>query len=105
MGDVLAVRDEYRQIQWAAVIQECKASGLTNKEYCIQHGLSERSFYYLQKKLRSQIINVTPELVPLDQGPTQSGKLHIRYRGADLTLPEKVDIDAVAALLRSIQSL
>ena len=39
MGDILAVRVEYRQIQWAVVIQECKASGLTNKEYCIRHGL------------------------------------------------------------------
>ena len=43
MGDVLKIRDEYRQIQWAVVIQECKASGLTNKEYCIQHGLSEKN--------------------------------------------------------------
>ncbi len=105
LGDVLAVRDEYRQIQWAAVIQECKASGLTNKEYCIRHGLSEKSFYYWQKKLRSQIIDAVPELAPLDQEPTQSRELHIQYPGADLTLPEKVDIDAVTALLRSIQSL
>ena len=43
MGDVLKIRDEYRQIQWAVVIQECKASGLTNKKYCIQHGLSEKN--------------------------------------------------------------
>ena len=49
MGNVLKIRDEYRQIQWAAAIQECKASGLTNKEYCIQHGLSEKSFYYCKR--------------------------------------------------------
>ena len=55
MGDILAVRDEHRQIQWAAVIQECKASGLTNKEYCIWHGLSEKSFYYWKKSKRSII--------------------------------------------------
>ena len=30
MGDVLKIRDEYRQVQWAAAIQECKVSGLTN---------------------------------------------------------------------------
>ena len=41
MGDVLKIRDEYRQVQWAAAIQECRASGLSNKEYCIQHGLSD----------------------------------------------------------------
>ena len=41
MGDILKIPDEYRQVQWAAAIQECKASGLSNKEYCIQHRLSD----------------------------------------------------------------
>ena len=95
MGDVLKIRDEYRQVQWATAIQECKASGLTNKEYCIQHGLSEKSFYYWQKKLRIQIVDAVPELVPLEESSEQSGELHVRYRGAELTLPEQVDMDAV----------
>lgn len=105
MGDILAVRDEYRQIQWAAVIQECKASGLTNKEYCIRHGLSEKSFYYWHKKLRTQIVVSAPELVPLEMSSVVEEELQIRYRGAELKLPSGVDMDAVAALLRSIQSL
>ena len=105
MGDILAVRDEYRQIQWAAAIQECKASGLTNKEYCIRHGLSEKSFYYWQKKLRTQIVTSTPELVPPEVAAPVEEKLQIRYCGAELKLPSGVDMDAVAALLRSVQSL
>ena len=105
MGDILAVRDEYWQIQWAAVIQECKDSGLTNKEYCIRYGLSEKSVYYWQKKLRTQIVASAPELVPLEVATPVEEELHIRYRGAELELPSGVDMDAVAALLRSIQSL
>ena len=105
MGDILAVRHEYRQIQWAAVIQECKASGLTNKEYCIRHGLSEKSFYFWLKKLRTHIVASAPELVPLEVATPVEEELQIRYRGAELKLPAGVDMDAVAALLRSIQSL
>ena len=105
MGDVLKIRDEYRQVQWAAAIQDCKASGLTNKEYCIRHGLSEKSFYYWQKKLRTQIVASAPELVPLEMSSPVEEELQIRYRGAELKLPEGIDMDAVAALLRSIQSL
>ncbi len=105
MGDILAVLDEYRQIQWAAVIQECKASGLTNKEYCIRHGLSEKRFYYWQKKLRTQIAASAPELVPQEVASPVEAELQIRYRGAELKLPSGVDMDAVAALLRSVQSL
>ena len=75
MGDVLKIRDEYRQVQWAAAIQECKASGLTNKEYCIQHGLSEKNFYYWQKKLRAQIGGVVPNSVFSAGSSVQSGEL------------------------------
>ena len=44
MADVLAVRDEYRAQQWAMLIQESKSSGMTNKDFCIQRGVSEKSF-------------------------------------------------------------
>ena len=45
------------------------------------------------------------QLVQLDSVPVADDRLQIQYRGAELKLPVGVDIDAVAALLRSIQSL
>lgn len=106
MADVLAVRDEYRAQTWAMLIQESKTSGLTNKEFCEQRGISEKSFYYWQRKLRSHIIESSePQLVPLDQPVISGDSLDIRFRGAELKLPANVDIDAVATLLRAIQSL
>ena len=107
MADVLAVRDEYRAQQWAVLIQECKSSGMTNKDFCIQRGISEKSFYYWQRKFREQIVEVAaPQLVPLDHPAEEPVDiLQIRFREAELKLPSGVDIDAVAALLRSIQSL
>ena len=106
MADVLAVRDEYRIQQWAVLIQECSASGLTNKEFCRQRGISEKSFYYWQRKLRRQIVEATPpQLVQLEPQPETDDMLQIQFRGAELRLPGGVDLEAVAALLRSIQSL
>jgi len=106
MADVLAVRDEYRAQQWAVLIQECKASGMTNKEFCELRGVSEKSFYYWQRKFREQVLEAAaPQLVPLDPLPEQKELLQIRFRGAELKLPADVDIEAVAALLCSIQGL
>ena len=68
-------------IKWASAIQECKASGLTNKEYCIQHGFSEKSFYYWRKKHRTQIVASAPELVPLEVASAVEEKLQIRIVG------------------------
>ena len=106
MADVLAVRDEYRAQQWALAIQECNSSGLTNREFCRQRGISEKSFYYWQRKLREQLVDAaSPKLVQLDSGPVSEDVLHIRYRDAELRLPGGVDVNAVAALLHSIQAL
>lgn len=108
MADVLAVRNEYRAQSWAMVIQECNSSGLSNREFCRQRGISEKTYYYWLRKLRSQMAEATaPQLVPLDPAPVpiQDDVLQIQYRGAELKLPAGVDMDAVAALLRSLQSL
>ena len=67
MADVLEVRDEYRAQHWAMVIQECRNSGLSNREYCRQRGIVEKSFYYWQRKLRKQIVeSASPQLVHLE---------------------------------------
>ena len=108
MADVLAVRDEYRTQNWTMVIQECSNSGLSNREFCRQRGISEKTYYYWLRKLRSQMAEVAgPQLVQLEPAPTlaQNDVLQIQYRGAELKLPAGVDMDTVAALLRSLQSL
>ena len=108
MADVLAVRDEYRAQNWAMVIQECNNSGLSNREFCRQHGISEKTYYYWLRKLRSQMAEAaTPQFVQLEPAPVpiQDDMLQIQYRGAELKLPAGVDMDAVATLLRSLQSL
>ncbi len=106
MADVLAVRDEYRAQAWAMLIQECNNSGLTKREFCQQRGISEKSFYYWLRKLRSHMAEATgPQLVQLDPISVQNDMLQILYRGAELKLPAGVDIDAVATLLRSLQTL
>ena len=106
MADVLAVRDEYRAQNWAMVIQECSSSGLSNREFCRQRGIPEKTFYYWLRKLRSQMAEAaTPQLVQLEPPGVSDEQLCIQYRGAELKLPVGVDMDAVAAILRSLQSL
>ena len=106
MADVLAVREEYRAQTWAMLIQECNNSGLTKRAFCQQRGISEKSFYYWLRKLRSHMAEAArPQLVPLDAPVISDDMLQIQYRCAELKLPASVDIDAVATLLRSLQTL
>ena len=106
MGEGLAVRNEDRAQNWVQVIQECRDSGLTNREFCRQRGIPEKKFYYWLRKLRTQALEAAqPQIVPISPGAVAEDVLQIHFRGADLRLPRTVDLDAVAAVLRSIQTV
>ena len=107
MGEILQVRNGYRMEQWKQIIQDCQKSGLSNKAYCQQQGISEKTYYYWLRKLRTAAVEqAAPQIMEL--GPKvddQREELYIRYRGAELTLPAETDIEAIAAVLRSLQQL
>ena len=84
MADVLAVRDEYRAQTWAMHIQECNNSGLTKRAFCQQRGISEKSFYYWLRNLRSHMAEASgPQLVQLEPAVISDDMLQIQYRGAE----------------------
>ena len=105
MADALAVRREYRLQEWAKIVEQCQKSGKSKREFCRENGIPEKTFYYRLRQLREAAIEQTAKLVELE-GPVaaREGMLRIQYRGASLELPENVDMDILAALLRSIQS-
>ena len=105
MEDVLAVRDEYRMQHWAEIIRERQESGLTVKDYCAQHGIVEKTYYYWLRKLRTAAAEtMEPQLVRLEESrPSAAQMIHIRYGTAELKLPEDVDLRAVTVLLNALR--
>jgi hypothetical protein len=106
MADVLAVRDEYRLQSWTEIIRECQASGLTNKEFCAQRGIVEKTYYYWLRKVRTAATAVMePQFVRLEEGCV-NGKdqmIEIRYGRTELRLPEDVDLKALAVFLNALR--
>ena len=106
MADVLTVRNEYRLQSWMEIIRECQESGLSNKAFCAQRGISEKTYYYWLRKIRATAAEaIEPQLVRLDEltRPETAPKIHIRYGEAELSLPEDVDLDAVTVLLNALR--
>ena len=107
MGEILQVRNAYRMEQWKQIIQDCQKSGLSNKVYCQQQGISEKTYYYWLRKLRTAAVEqAAPQIMELEpEDERRAEVLYIRYRGAELTLPAETDIEAIASVLRSLQQL
>ena len=45
---------------WLNVIHECRASGLTNRDWCEQNGISLKSYYYWIAKFRKLALEELP---------------------------------------------
>lgn len=37
--------------EWQRLVQDCRQSGMTVKAWCARNGISEKSYYYRQKKV------------------------------------------------------
>ena len=46
------ITEEVRLQEWGAAIAECNNSGMTKKEWCRQNGMSLKTFYYRQMRVR-----------------------------------------------------
>ena len=105
MADMLAVRNDLRLQNWAEVVRAKQESGLTNREFCAQNGIAEKTYYYWLRKVRQAALECgAPELVRLEEElPAADRMIRIRYGSAELTLPENVDLAAVADLLDSLR--
>ena len=106
MADVLAVRNEYRMQSWMEIIRECEESGLSNREFCAQRGISEKTYYYWLRKARTAAATVIePQLVRVDNAEMRGTEqmIEIRYGRTELELPEDVDLKALAAFLNALR--
>ena len=85
MKNVIQVQNEYRKQQWAQIIRECQSSGLSNKEYCRQQGILEKTYYYWLRKLRSEAAEGIPQIVEVEPpGNADQGLYSISWSGTDI---------------------
>ena len=112
MAGVLEIRNEYRLEEWAQMIRRCRESGLSNREFCRQNGISEKTFYYRLRKLREAAVrtesdsNVTLFRVePHPDDAMHINMLHIRYHGADIEITGDTSPDALRVLLKAMSGI
>ena len=57
--------------EWADIIRQCKSSGLSDYQWCTEHGISTTSFYRNLKKIHDTSILELPAEMPSGMVPAQ----------------------------------
>ncbi len=60
MDRISQIKNELRMKEWAAMVRECRSSGLTVKDWCMNNGVNIKTYYYRLKRVRSFICDHNP---------------------------------------------
>ena len=99
--DLPALSKEQRKAEWSRRISECRSSSLTVREWCKQHGINEKTYYYWQHRIWKSLKKAQgSQFVPVpalpEAGQRLAARIHIGgaeaeiYAGADETVVETI---------------
>lgn len=93
---------------WLDVIRQCRASGMTNQEWCEQNGVSLKSYYYWLAKIRKLALDDLPRKQYVSALPAAQKTSALSEHPAtftELPLPNTAVFDTNAAAILHIGSV
>ena len=108
--EIAKVKKNIRLQEWNRQIEEQRASNLSVQEWCQQHSIKPKTYYYHLRKVREEFLRSgkaensqekkEPEraVVPILSAP--SGRnIIIEKNGLHITLPESISADILIAVV------
>ena len=88
------VKQEYQLQEWSGMLRQRKESGLSVKDWCLEQGISEHSYYYRLRRLRQMACNALEQAqsvqlaeVPLAPKPEENhAKLRLTAKAGTLEI-------------------
>ena len=109
-SEIATVKKNVRLQEWNRQIEEQKASGLSVQEWCQQHSIKPKTYYYHLRKVREEFMRSgKPEsaqthnetecaVVPILTASADRN-ITIEKNGLHITLPENISADILIAVV------
>ena len=95
---------------WAERIAECRGSGKSVRAWCKGNGISEKTYYYWQRRLYQQMVCTTEAVsfakIPqgIQTGQCSGAAAKISLSGATIEFYPGADAQMIQAILQTLQS-
>ena len=109
-SEIAMVKKNVRLQEWNRQIEEQKSSGLSVREWCQQHGINPKTYYYHLRKVREECLRSgkaentqekkEPEraVVPILTAPSGEN-ITMEKNGLRITFPESISADILIAVV------
>ena len=112
MEQSLQVMSKQERLEnWTTRIMACRSSGMTVRAWCGENGLSEKTYYYWQRRLfqalsEQQVSHKTAFAEVTPPQPVCSGNVAVTVRisGAEADIHSGADAATVETVLRILKS-
>ena len=95
---------------WVERITECRSSGMSVRAWCREHEISEKTYYYWQRRLYQQMIT-TAETVRFaeisfqeETVPNSGATAKISLSGATIEIYPGADTQMIRAILQTLRT-
>jgi len=101
-------RDPSLERQWRGRLDRCQASGLSIREFCERHGLTEATFYFWKRELRirdqasAKTPLAQPKFVSLTMIPAATVALEVRCPSGHVVCLPACEVSTLAALFAAL---
>lgn len=105
-----AISKQERLECWTARIMSCRNSGMTVRAWCVENGVSEKSYFYWQRQLYQKFTLEKHPALPTfaEITPVQDKKsgiaATIRMSGIEADIYSGADLETVKAVLEGMRS-
>ena len=95
---------------WAERIAECRGSGMSVRAWCRENEISEKAYYYWQRRLYQQTVSTTEAVsfaeIPrgIQTGQYSGAAAKISVSGATIEVYPGADAQIIQAILQTLQS-
>ena len=100
---------QIRMTEWAAIIKDCKSSGMKVDDYCQLHDISRDAYYYWLRKVKTTALRQAgfvelplPEVKPVP-GTDFTTQLVIKAAGNEICINNDTPAELIARVLDVIR--
>ena len=109
-SEIRTVKRQLMLEEWEKQVVDCRSSGLSVQEWCIQNGINLKTYYYHLRRVREEILkqsrnenkqvknDTVRAVVPILSVPA-SENITIEKNGLHISLPSDIATDTLLALV------
>ena len=110
MDKIESIKKKLRHEKWQKMYETYLSSGKTVIEWCVENGISKKTFYYRLRQLRKDVIETAErhEIVPImavtEQQKNTDALIKIHGSGISIELPVEISPEILSAAIRGLRT-